>query len=101
MGHSHNKCRRNTFAANIADTEEELLIANQEIEEVAPHFLGWLQYSIDIEVLAFRERWIVLREHFRLDVFCDEQFAIQSLFLHRSLMETLEVVGGPVEDIAQ
>ena len=66
--HSHYQCGRYTFACHVADAEVQLLVADEEVEEVATHLLGRHHLAIDIDIGTLRERWIHLRQHSLLDV---------------------------------
>ena len=62
-GDSHKHGGWNAFAGHVANAEEELVVTNIEVEEVATHRLCRRQRAIDIDIVAFRIGWESLGQH--------------------------------------
>ena len=52
MYHCHHDGRGNPLATHVADAEEQLLVADKEVVEVATHFAGSRQRTEDIDIVA-------------------------------------------------
>ena len=89
--HGHHQRGRYTLTRNIADTEEQLLVANIEIEQVSPHILSRQQHTIDIDVITLRIRREGLGQHRHLDVVSHLQLVLDSSLRCRSILEFLYV----------
>ena len=80
-GNSHKHGSGNTFTTDIANTEEELIVANIEVKKVATYCLGWCQRTIDVNIVTLRIRRESLRQHRHLDI-----MGYLKLTLHRCLL---------------
>ena len=90
--HSHHQGGRHTLACHVADAEIELLVADEEVEEVATHLLGRHHLAEDVDVCALRERRIDLRQHLLLDVAGNLQFLLHRHIRGRRVLQFLHVV---------
>ena len=79
--HSHHQGGWDALSRYVADTEEELIVADIEIIEIASNGLGWSQTAVDINVITIWIRWEDLRKHRHLDVAGHLQFTLDTTFL--------------------
>ena len=76
-GYSHYQCCRHTLACHVTDTEVELLVADEEVKQVATHLLCRHHLAIDVNISTVREWWIILWQHTLLDIAGNLQFLFQ------------------------
>ena len=89
----HEQRGGNSFAANVADAEDKLLVVDVEVEQVATHSLGRLQRSEDVDVVAVGIGWECFGQHRHLDVVCYLQLTLKGRFLCRRALELLHIFG--------
>ena len=78
LSHHHKQGGRHTFTTDITDAEEKLIVAHEEVVEVASYFPGGIDTGIDIEIRAL---WKVIRQHRHLDITGNAQLTLYALFL--------------------
>ena len=86
----HDQRCRHALSCHVADAEEQFLVADVEVEQVASHLLGRLQQTVYLQVVAFgigRER---LGYHGLLNVAGHAQFAADALLLGIYPVDALE-----------
>ena len=88
MNDSHQHGRRCTLAADIADAEEQLLVADEVVIEVAAYLTGRHQRSADIHIVCFQ---VAGGQHALLYLTGHTQFACYALFLQSLLLQLLLV----------
>ena len=71
---SHIQRCRHSFSCHVADNEEELIVLDDEVVEVAAHLLGRSHRGIELKVLPL---WKCRRDHAHLDVMGNLQLALQ------------------------
>ena len=98
MGERHYHRCRDALAADVADAEMQLLVADEKVVEVAAHFLGRLQYAVDVDVLALGVGRVGLWQHFHLDILGDTQLVVDTLLLHVGQLQAPVVSGKAVHD---
>ena len=94
MGHGHHHGRRNPFAGNIPDTEEEFSVPGIEVKNVTSYLAGRLQGTVDIG----RE---LLGKHFLLNLAGYGQFSPYAGLLLGCLAEVFLVPGVAVDHKGQ
>ena len=94
----HDDGRRHALAADVADAEEQFLVADEEVEQVAADLTGWCQRAKDVDVVAFREWWKLLGQHRLLNFPGYLQFAADALLLHVGTLQLHDVERGAVCD---
>ena len=52
----HHQRSRHTFAADVADAEEEFVVTDVEVIEVAAYLLGGTYHAVDIQIRTVRKR---------------------------------------------
>ena len=90
-GNRHEERSRNALARNVTDAEEELIIAEIEIEQVAAHLFGRNQRSIELYVVAIRISRELRGKHTHLDAACDMQVALYRSFLGSSILQFFDI----------
>ena len=93
--HAHHHRRRHTLAAHVADAEEELLVADEVVVEVAAHLACRHQRTIDTHVVVLQE---VVGQHALLYLAGHEQLSGDTILLCIGLAQTLEVARGAPHD---
>ena len=87
----HHNSRGNTLSTHVADAEEQLLVANEEIKKVATHFTGWSQRTKDIYIITPQaER---MGQHLLLDAHRNAQLAADTCLLQIRLLQVTVVLG--------
>ena len=66
--HRHQHGGRHPLARHIADTEEQVLVADKEVEQVTANSLRGCQQTEEVQILTLREWRELLRKHRLLDV---------------------------------
>ena len=90
---SHDQRGRHTLARDVADAEEELLVADVEVEEVAAHILGRCQRTVDVDVVALGVGWERLGEHGHLYVVGHPQLVLDGGLRGRRGLQVVDVLG--------
>ena len=98
LGYRHHQCRRHTLTGNIANTEEELLIANVEIVKVATHLLGGDDAGGNVEVGAFGEGGEGLGDERHLYVATDAKLVLNQFLLGVKFLVFQLVFSNETED---
>ena len=88
-GH-HQRCRH-AFAGNVADAEEQFIVAQEEVKEVATDTLGRRQHAVNLYLVTMRECGERLRQHSHLNMVCNIQFTLNSGFRGGSILQFLHV----------
>ena len=94
----HDKRSRNTFSADIADAEEEFVVADIEIIQIAADLLRRIDHAIDIQIQAVGKRRKDLRQHRALDRLSDLQFVHHSLLLVVRGDQILDITPAMIHD---
>ena len=84
----HQRCRHG-FSRHIANAEEQLLIADVEVEQVATHIFRWFQQSVYIYIVAVGIRWEHLRNHRLLYFAGNAQLTTDALLFGINLLQAL------------
>ena len=87
----HEERGRHTLARHVADAEEELLVAEVEVEEVAAHLLGRSQRGKELHVVAVLPGGELLGQHTHLYLAGDAQVTLYRCFLGRRVLQFLDV----------
>ena len=91
FGDRHEQRRRHSFPRDIADAEAEVVLVDQEqVVEVAPHFSSRDECGEDIEVRSMGERGEGEGKHAHLDLSPDVQLALHPLLDGPSLLQVVE-----------
>ena len=79
--HRHQQGSRHSLARYVADTEEETVVANEIVVEVATHIACWCQRSVQVEVCVLLLQQEVIRQHRHLNAPSDFQFPLERRLL--------------------
>ena len=90
-GDSHEERSWHTLTRHVANTEEELLIAEIEVEEVATHLLGRRQRGIEHHVVAVVLGGEFLREHAHLYITGNAQVALYRSLLGSGILQLFNI----------
>ncbi len=88
-GDSHDQRGRYALARYVANAEEELIVANEEVEEVASDGLCRCQHAIDIYIGTLRKG---LRQHGHLYVVGNIQLAFDGGFLGCGSLQLVDIL---------
>ena len=94
-GHQHG--RGGSLATDIANAEEQLLVATEVVVDVAAHLAGRLQEPFYLKVL---EMGIALRQHALLYLTGHLQLAVDALLLGIDFLQAPQVVRGTPDNDA-
>ena len=94
--HCHEQRGGDSLARHVADAEDELLVVDVEVEQVATHRLGRHQRPEDVDVVAVGVGREGLGKHRHLDVVRYLQLALEGGLLCRRALELLHVSGQRV-----
>ena len=97
-GLRHGEGGRYTLATHITDTEIELVVAYEEIVEVAADSLGGGHRGVDLEIVAFREYG---GHHRQLDVSGDIQLTLDGSLLCRGSFELVDILRERLLHVAE
>ena len=89
------------LAGHVADAEEELLVADVEVEEVAADFLGGRQRGVEQHAVLVVAGGELLGEHAHLDVAGNAQVALDGGLLGRGGLELLDVLDERLLHVAE
>ena len=98
--HCHHQRSRHTFAAHVADTEEQLILPHIEIVQVAAYLFGRGYHAVYIQIQSVRKRREHLRQHGLLYLLCDMQFTAYTFLFHVSLMQAVYITVRTMHDKA-
>ena len=90
-GDCHEKRGGHTFARDVADAEEELLVAEVEVEQVAAHIFGRGQRGIDLNVVAVGPCGELIGQHAHLYAACDADVPVYRSFLGCCVLQLFDV----------
>ena len=94
MDDGHDHCRRRTLATDVTDAEEQLLVTDVVVVEVAAHFTGWFQKASHLQLLTSH---LFFRQHALLNLAGHVKFTVNTFLLQISLVQ-LTVVSGKATD---
>ena len=100
-GHGHDECGGHPLSTDISHTEEEFLIAYEEVVQVASHLFCRCERGIDIHIAPFRESRKHFGHHGQLNVSCYGEFVFYAFLLGFHLMEMAFAGDGPLDDKCQ
>ena len=90
--HCHHQRGGNAFSRYVADAEEELLVAQVEVEEVAANALGRGQLSENVDIVTLGEGREDFGQHGHLDVVGNAQLTLHGGFFRCSLLQLVHIV---------
>lgn len=83
--------RGHAFAGYIADAEEQFVVAQEEVIEVATDTFGRCQHAVNLYLVTMRKSRERLRQHGHLNMVCDIQFALNSSFRGGGFLQFLHI----------
>ena len=92
--HRHHDRRRHAFAAHVAHAEEQPVVADIEVKQVAAYLLGRDDLAVGVEVLVVGEWRETCRQHRHLNLTGDVQLVLHALVASRRFDETFVVPSG-------
>ena len=101
QGHRHHHRGRDALAADVTDAEEELLVPEEEVEQVAADILCRCHGGIEVDVTALGERREYPRKHIELDGIRDFQLAFDGSFLGRCRLQLVDVLHQGLLHVAE
>ena len=75
----HGERSGDALAADVTDAETKAVTLEEEVVEVAAHFLGGHDGSVKVDIATVRECREGAGHHRHLDITCDTQFAVDTL----------------------
>ena len=100
MCRSHQHGGRNTLATDVADAEEQLLVADEVVEEVATNLFGREQHAVDVNVGALLVTHL-LGQHLHLDAAGYAQLAVDALLRSLGVLQFFVVLDEVADDESQ
>ena len=91
VNHRHHKRRRYTLSTDITDTEEQLFIADKEVEQVATDAFGRRLRAIQVDIGALGECREFLGNHRHLQLMSHLQLVIDRSLLRRLFFQIFHI----------
>ena len=90
--HRHKQGSRHALARHIADAEEQMLIADMVVEQIAAHRLRGCHMTVNIDIMTFREWRVLTGNHRHLNVVGNLQLIINGRLLGSGLLQILHIL---------
>ena len=87
----HQECRRGALAADVTDTEEQLLVTDKIVIEVAAYGAGRFQQTFQLQSVDIQ---LALGQHTLLYLTGHVQLSVNALLLGIHLLQLVQVLGG-------
>ena len=90
--HRHKQGGRHALARHIADAEEQMLIADMEVEQITAHRLRGCHMTVDVDIMTLREGRVLTGDHRHLNVVGNLQLIINGRLLGSGLLQILHIL---------
>ena len=88
---THDEGGRNPFSADVANAEEQLFVADEEVVQVAAHLACRGQRAVQPHVVRCQS--VFAGQHLSLNVLCYLQLPVNALLFHLALLQAVPVFG--------